>query len=52
MYIMSKTKEEIENHELLHVCEYCNHEFDLRAAFGRCPVCGGPCLIVSDQSPR
>jgi len=43
---------EIVPQELRHVCEYCSHEFDLRAAFGRCPRCGGRCLIVAAALPQ
>jgi len=55
MIVMRGTNKENENHELWHVCEYCYHEFDRRAAFGHCPNCGGHCMIVpvsSDQSSR
>ena len=50
--LTKEVKTEIENQEIWHVCEYCNHKFDLNAAFGQCPNCGGRCEIVSVRSSR
>jgi len=52
MKLIRETKNGIENHEIWHVCEYCKHEFNAKAAFGHCPNCGGRCLIVPMHSDR